>query len=590
VNAELRELASRRVVLFGGKGGVGKTTIAVTAALQFAQTRPTILFTTDPASSLGDIVSSSGNLTVESLDAEALYSRFLSTHLDAFLEIADRGTYLDREELRRFFELSLPGIDELMAWMHIGELAEENAESTIVVDTAPTGHTLSMLSSSEHFRQLALALDAMQEKHRAMLRQFTRRVDVRDAMDAFIEELDARAKRRRELLADPARTAFVPVFLSEPWVVEQTVRLIAEVSAMDVPFAVLNRAVLDPDCALDEARVARDAAARQRLGVRVADFPRSCTPLWFSGVRRDQSPLSKRQRELTQPSRLLFLAGKGGVGKTTCAASIALQLATQNRSNKYTVISVDPAHSLRDVFAGQSPPKNLKVEIIDTKAKWQRFRASLGNEIENALNALTPRGLSVDYDAEAMRRLVEIAPPGADELFAITRLADLVADESLAGIIVDTAPTGHFLRLLDLPRAAGEWVREFMRLLLRYKELIPPGSLGEELVRASRALKDLDESLHSDSARVIVVTRPERIVIAETARLMNELGERGIAVGAVIANYVTPQNECRCDRTMRAHELEALQSLDVTTTIERRDAPVTDLGELASLVPLPWMP
>src|SRR5205085_6812571 len=98
-------------------------------------------------------------------------------------------------------------------------------------------------------------------------------------------------------------------------------------------------------------------------------------------------------------------------------------------------------------------------------------------------------------------------------------------------VIVDTAPTGHFLRLLDLPKTAGEWVREFMRILLRYKELIPPSSLGEELVRASRALRALDETLHSDRTTVIVVTRAE--VMEETERLVEELKRRNIPIGGV---------------------------------------------------------
>ncbi|HET8772502.1 MAG TPA: ArsA-related P-loop ATPase, partial [Thermoanaerobaculia bacterium] len=246
--AALNELSSRRVLLFGGKGGVGKTTLAKAAAAHF------------PDAFL---------LDVASLDANALYQKFLGQHLESFLEIGDRGTYLDREELRRLFELALPGVDELMTWLHIGELAE--AHPRVIVDTAPTGHTLRMLSSSGHFHQLALALDSMQEKHRAMVRQFTRR-DVRDALDAFIEDFDARATRRRELLQTSG--AFIAVTLSEPLVVEQTVRLIAEVG-IDVPFVVLNRAVLDPDCALDEVRVARDAAARSRF-TRVVDYPRDC--------------------------------------------------------------------------------------------------------------------------------------------------------------------------------------------------------------------------------------------------------------------------------------------------------------------------
>jgi len=602
--AAFDRLAGRRVILIGGKGGVGKTTISIAAALHLPNV---ILFTTDPASNLGDILH--GELRTESLDAAALYRRFLDRNLESFLELGDRGTYLDKEELRRFFELSLPGVDELMAWMRIGELAEENPDSTIVVDTAPTGHTLRMLSSANHFRQFAEALDSMQAKHRGMVRQFTRR-NVRDAMDAFIEEFDASARRRRDLLTDPLRTAFVAVTLSEPWVVEQTERLVRDVRAdgIDVPFVVLNRAVSDDDC--DRSR---DVEARERLGA-VVDAPRACVPLdtaeaiakWSAGVapagsaasRRRASPEPhSRRRDAAEPAggtpallfaRLTFLAGKGGVGKTTSAASIALQFAARSPDKKYTVISVDPAHTLRDVFAHEKPPANLTVETIDTRAKWRQFRDSLGEEIDRAIGAITPGGMTVAYDADAMKKLVEIAPPGADELFAITRLADLIADDEQAAIIVDTAPTGHFLRLIDLPRTAGEWVREFMRILLRYRDLIPPGSLGEELIRASRALHALDEAMRSDSTRVIVVTRPERIVIAESKRLIAEVEQRGMQIGGVIANYVTPENDCACDQSMRGFEMEALARLGCEVVmVERRDAPVTKLGELAKLVPAP---
>jgi arsenite-transporting ATPase len=275
-----------------------------------------------------------------------------------------------------------------------------------------------------------------------------------------------------------------------------------------------------------------------------------------------------------------FFAGKGGVGKTTCSASVALQLA---RNEQVTLLSVDPAHSVRDVFADQPPPANLTVETIDTRAKWRQFRDTLGDEIDRAVAALTPSGLSVAHDTEAIKKLIEIAPPGADELFAITRLADLIAEEKR--IVVDTAPTGHFLRLVDLPKTAGEWVHEFMRILLRYRELIPAGTLGEELLRASRALHSVEETLRSERCRIVVVTRPERVVVAETKRLLGEIARRGMHAGVVIANYVTPENDCPCDRSMRGYEMEALLGLDVIT-IERRDEPVVALDELATLVPL----
>ena len=523
-------------------------------------------------------------------------ARFLDRNLESFLELGDRGTYLDKDELRRFFELSLPGVDELMAWMRIGELAEENPDATIVVDTAPTGHTLRMLSSADHFRQFAEALDSMQAKHRGMMRQFTRR-NVRDAMDAFVDQFEADAKRRRDLLTNPAHAAFVPVTLSEPWVVEQTERLIREVRAdgIDVPFTILNRAVADDDC--DRGR---DDAARKRLAP-VVDAPRACAPLdtaeAIDAWERGRPARSGRKAAGETPAfpgaplqlaRLTFLAGKGGVGKTTSAASIALQLAAQHPDKNYTVISVDPAHTLRDVFAHESPPKNLSVETIDTRAKWRRFRDSLGEEIERAIGAITPGGMTVAYDADAMKKLVEIAPPGADELFAITRLADLIADDSQSAIIVDTAPTGHFLRLVDLPATAGEWVREFMRILLRYRELIPAGSLGEELIRASKAFHALEDAMRSDSTRVIVVTRPERIVIAESKRLIAEIEQRGMRLGGVIANYVTPENDCACDQSMRGFEMDALADFgrDDVVIIERRDEPVMKLADLAKLVPI----
>jgi arsenite-transporting ATPase len=507
-SSALSSIAERRVILIGGKGGVGKTTIAKLAADELSKTRRVVF------------------LDVAALDAEGLYRKWLDKNLDAFLELGDRGTYLDREELRRFFELSLPGVDELMAWIRIGELAEENPDAIIVVDTTPTGHALRMLASGEHFRQFTEALEAMQEKHRGIVRQLARR-EVRDAMDAFIADFEAQAERRRELLRTAG--AFVPVMLNEPWVIEQTRRLIQEVRAVgiDVPFVVLNR-----------------ASAPIEFEVPIVVVPEDVAPPHSAALSSEAatSGIAAEGGDTLRIAHLTFFAGKGGVGKTTSASSLALRLARVNPGKRYVIISVDPAHSLRDVFAHEAPPPNLQVEIVDTRAKWREFRETIGKEIERAMNAITPSGLTVVYDTDAMQKLVEIAPPGADELFAITRLADLAGDASIETVIVDTAPTGHFLRLLDLPRTAGEWVREFMRILLRYKELIPAGSLGEELIRASRALHALDDTLHSDRTSVIVVTRREPVITEETERLIAELKRRKIPIGGekVIEPRPTP--------------------------------------------------
>lgn len=587
--------ASRRVVLIGGKGGVGKTTVSALLALERSEREPTILFTTDPASNLADIFGSElpDNLTLEAVDGDALYRDFLRDNLESLLEVGDRGTYFDREELRRLFELAVPGIDELMAWLRIGDLAARGG--SLIVDTAPTGHTLRMLGASGHFRQLVAALDTMEEKHRALVRQLTRR-DVRDAIDDFITRLDERGARVRALLADPATTAFVPVALAEPLVVEQTLRLANEVreAGLDVPVTVLNRAACC-DCASDLAR-ARDALSR--LGDAIA-LPRSCAPLdsisrlrsYMAGETPQAPPVSAtmppaRTLSVDPAVRLLFFAGKGGVGKTTCASSVALQAAASHPERRVIALSVDPAHSLPVLLGALTlPQKNLTVETIDTKKLWRDFRDSLGGEISRAVDAVTPRGLTVAYDREALESLLELAPPGADELFAITRLADLVDEEAF--VVVDTAPTGHFLRLLDLPADATEWVHEFMRLLVRYRELIPAGSLGEELLRASRALKKLQQALTSPPVATVVVTRPERIVIAETKRLIDELRRRKIALAGVIANAVTPESGCACDRIAAAFEVQALADIGREfILVERRAAPPESANDLATLLPL----
>jgi arsenite/tail-anchored protein-transporting ATPase len=605
----LDTLSGRQLVMFGGKGGVGKSTLSSTAALHFAGRRKTILFSSDPASSLPDLFGEEpvAGLTVDWNDPEELYRVYLESNLETFLELGDRGTYLDREELRRFFELALPGVDELMSWLRIGDLAAANPEAMVVVDSAPTGHTLRMLGSFRQFTRFGEALDVMQSKHRALVDQLTR-TRTRDAIDEFLQRFHDDLRRRYELLSDASRTAFVPVFLAEEWVIEQTVRLASEVRALgvDIPFVVLNRAEGECDCPLSGRRRARERAARERLAADlVVPAPRSCVPLgtlpelraYLAGtapqeIEEPALPLATASSiELPRSVRALFLAGKGGVGKTTLAASLALRAADLLPEGRVVLLSIDPAHGLRDAAAAIDPPSNLTIELVDTAAEWETLRETIGASLTRAVESLTPAGLRFTHDADVMQHLMDAAPPGADEIFAVVRLHELLTEERPDLVIVDTAPTGHFLRFLDLPRTAGEWVREFLRILLRYRELIPPGELAEQLVRASKALSSMEAFLRSSSAAAVVVTRAEPLVASETGRLTSTLRERQMPIRAVVVNYLAPLTECRCDRIRRAAESATLRSLqrDLAAPlllIEERDGPLTAAGDLRALVPL----
>ena len=589
-----------RILLFGGKGGVGKTTIASIAALHLASRGPVILFSTDPASNLPDLFPDGSPLpllTVEPFQADELWTAFLKSNLERFVEIGDRGTYLDRDEIRKLLELAVPGVDELAGWMRIGELAERNPDSTIVVDTAPTGHTLRLPGSSAHFGQISVALEQMQAKHSALVTQLTRR-SVRDEIDDFIESFRSEWERRTAALSEPSISAFIPLLLAEPWVIAQTARLIEEVrqSGLSVPFAVLNRSRCWCSCRSCAPLCKDEEKAARSFSLPVISAPESPFPLatwrelqqWIAGEAGD-SPLSaapsggvSKPLALSPDSKLVFFAGKGGVGKTTVAASVALQMAAASPDSRFVIISVDPAHALRDVFASEQPPANLEVETVDTRERWERFRERIGKEIEQAVDGLTPSHFSLPHDSGVISSLLDMAPPGADEIFAISRLADLLDDPSIERIFVDTAPTGHFLRLLDLPRDAGEWVRELMRLLLRYRELVPPGALAEELLENSRSLRRIGEALASASSETVVVTRAGEIVASETERLLAALARRGMKVGGVVLNAFEQENGCAISPS---HAISPSGAIRVTIVPRASEPPATLLA-LRGLVPL----
>jgi arsenite/tail-anchored protein-transporting ATPase len=608
----VESLAGRRLLLFGGKGGVGKTTISVLAAIHLAASRPVLLVTTDPAGNLTDLIEGPlPNLEIETIDAEELWKRFLETNIEDILELGDRGTLLSRDEIRRFFEFSIPGIDELMGWTRVADLVLENRDGPVIVDTAPTGHTLRLLTSSAHWRGFVGVLESMQAKHHDLVMQLSRR-EVRDELDAFLESLAEDVGARSEIFSDRSASAFVPVFHAEPWVVDQTQRLITELeqAAIAVPFAIMNRATTGCDCDRCRSRRESERASSGKLPCRIIRAPDACAP--FRGIEDLdlylRPPLHRfggasRKRPVAAPGsvpapgpgvlriggkEVLFIAGKGGVGKTTVSSSLALQAAASHPDEKIVLLSVDPAHSVLDVFDTIEPPPNLTVEAIDTKRIWQEMSDDIGQAVSDAVNRLTPRGFTNVHDHEITRQLLELSPPGADEIFALLRIQELQEDPQVSLLIVDTAPTGHFLRLLQLPDVAGEWVRELIRLVLNYRDIFSSSTIGEKLLHSSKSLRRFEDLLRSDRSAVIVVTRPEPVVARETDRLLAALDTKQIALCGLVINAVTPLEDCECSRTERASQVELIRRYhDRSTVIVERAAepPVSEIA-LRKLVPI----
>jgi arsenite-transporting ATPase len=264
--------------------------------------------------------------------------------------------------------------------------------------------------------------------------------------------------------------------------------------------------------------------------------------------------------KLAAPSelRLLLFGGKGGVGKTTCAAAAAVALAAGDRKRRVLALSTDPAHSLGDALAmhvgdhERALGANLHARELDAERALAETRAQYRDAVDDLFDRL--RGGSrfdASYDREIARQLIELSPPGIDELFALAGVTDALERHDL--VVVDTAPTGHTLRLLALPPLATEWVHALLRLLLKVR-VGGLGKLAEDLLRAAKALRQLGE-LFADGrrARFVAVTRAAELPALETRRLVQQLDALGMRRSALLVNAVTPPG---CRRCTRAHQRE----------------------------------
>ena len=156
---------------------------------------------------------------------------------------------------------------------------------------------------------------------------------------------------------------------------------------------------------------------------------------------------------------------------------------------------------------------------------------------------------------------MNLAPPGIDELFGVLSVVDARADYDV--IVVDTAPTGHALRLLEMPDAAREWVQVLLRVLLKYRSLVRPGQLAAELVEVSKSIRELSALLRdAKTTRFIVVTRAAELPRRETERLLARLRRLHLAAPAIVVNARTlaPGRCARC-RAVAAAERRELAAL-----------------------------
>ncbi len=252
------------------------------------------------------------------------------------------------------------------------------------------------------------------------------------------------------------------------------------------------------------------------------------------------------------------------------ASAVAARLAEEGRA-PVLLMSTDPAGSLGDVWeaavgtvAAEAPgAPGVWLRQVDAAAEWGAFREELRGRVEALFGGLGGRGVPA-ADREVAERLVELAPPGVDELMALGDVIDLLGGGEYNALVLDTAPTGHLLRLLEMPAVALDWSHALLRLLLGYRDVVGLGETAERILRFARTLRGLRARLE-DGAHTffLAVALPEALGVPETERLALRLASLGIAPGALLVNRVLAGGAVLPGRGAEAARLLAVPGIPV---------------------------
>lgn len=507
-------------LFFTGKGGVGKTSLSCASAIALADRGLRVLLvSTDPASNLDEMlgvtlsdkpkpVPKVNGLFAMNIDPEAAAIAYRTRVLDQLGPDADDDEKsLVREQLSGACTTEIAAFDEFVDLLAGGAPEFDH----IVFDTAPTGHTLRLLS-------LPKAWTGFLESNERGASCLGPHSGLKMQEDRFREAL--------QCLGDPARTTIVLVTRPDRGAIREAARTSGELSALGLSNQLL--AINGRFRASDEADAVASAIAREQEETLAAmpdaltELPRAEFPLLavdmvgLPALRALMSPmpshpvavetgempldlpgLSELVDEIANGERgLIMVMGKGGVGKTTIAAAIAVGLAARGHAVHLT--TTDPAAHLSFVVDGAMP--GLTVDRIDPAAETRRYIDKI----------MASRGRDLDDEGKALL-LEDLASPCTEEVAVFHAFSRVVGEARSAFVVIDTAPTGHTLLLLD---ATGAYHRQMTRHL-------EPGASGR-LITPLMRLQD------PDYTRVILVALPETTPVSEAGALQDDLRRAGI--------------------------------------------------------------
>ena len=593
-------------VFFSGKGGVGKSTVSCATATWLADNDyETLLVTTDPAPNLSDIfgqeighevttIDDIENLSAIEIDPDTAAEEYRQETIEPMRQL------LDDEQLETVEEqLNSPCVEEIAAFDNFVDFMDSPEYDVVVFDTAPTGHTIRLM-------ELPSDWNAELEKGGSTC----------IGPAASMEERKQDYERAIDTLQDDERTSFAFVGKPENSSIDEVERSASDLGELGIasqllivngylpesvcedPFFEGKRE--DEQAVIERAQTEFDADAMATYPLQPGeiaglDLLADVGGVLYDGdeatvdvgtatdvdaetaVEFDSMANAEAVADQLRPgneTQYLFFTGKGGVGKSTIASTAATKLA--EAGHETLVVTTDPAAHLEDIFGervGHEPTSvgqaNLHAARIDQEKALAEYRTQVLDHVSEMYE--DKEDTQIDVDAAIANVEEELESPCAEEMAALEKFVSYFNEDGYDIVVFDTAPTGHTLRLLELP---SDW-KGFMDLGSLTKGAAP--AKGDQYDQVIEIMKDPEQSSFA------FVMYPEYTPMMEAYRAAADLEDQvGIETSLVVANYLLPEEygDNAFFENRRAQQAEYLDEIsdrfDVPMMLAplRRDEPV----------------
>ena len=513
----LEEIDLTKYLFFTGKGGVGKTSISCAIAVNLADMgKKVMLVSTDPASNLQDVfdtelnnkgvqISSVSNLTVANFEPEQSAAEYRESVIGPFRgKLPEVAIQNMEEQLSGSCTVEIASFNEFSTFITDEKTAEKYDH--IIFDTAPTGHALRML-------ELPSAWSDFIEKSTHGASCLGQLAGLKEKQEVY--------KKAVENLADGEKTTLILVARPDSSALKEAARASDELKEIGIQnqMLVINGVLTDFDDDLSKIMVINQQNALKQMPKELKEVEVYSVPLkahnissvenlrtFFTQEEVDTSSTDEMMKgtcklgnvieDLYQSNkRVIFTMGKGGVGKTTLAATIAIELAKKGKNVHLT--TTDPAAHIRNVI---DESYGITMSNIDEDEELEKYRQEV---LKKAYESNASQD-DIDYIEEDLRS------PCTQEIAVFRAFAEIVDRSEDEVVVIDTAPTGHTLLLLE---STGNYDREISRT---------QGDAPESVKKLLPRLKD------DTFTEVLIITLPEATPYYEAKRLKEDLDRAGI--------------------------------------------------------------